>query len=68
VWGGCLLVAQDQITGSLMWSLVIGEKLSLLEEIPDAMGTEGQRSECGSKLPAGEHVVERYQRTEPGGG
>ena len=66
--GGCPLVAQDEITGSLMWSLVIGEMPSLLEGIPDAMGTEGQVSGCGSKVPAGEDVVVRYQRTEPGGG
>ena len=63
-----LPVTQDEITGSLMSSLVIGEKPSLLEGIPDAMGTEGQGSGCGSKVPAGEDVAVRYQRTEQGGG
>jgi len=51
-----------------MWSLVIGEKPSLLEGIPDAIGTKGQGSGWGSKVPAGEDEVVRYQRTEPGGG
>jgi len=51
-----------------MWSLVRGEKPSLLEGIADAMGTEGQGSGCGSKVPAGEDVAVRCQRREPGGG
>jgi len=53
-WGVRLPVTQGEITGSLMWSLVIGEKPSLLEGIPDAMGTEGRYGGCGSKVPAGE--------------
>jgi len=69
-WSGGvrLPVTQDEITGSLMWSIVIGEKPSLLEGIPDAMGTKGRYAGCGSKVPAGEDVAVRCQRTEPGGG
>jgi len=40
MWGGGRLSeTQDEITGLLMWSLVIGEKPSLLQGIPETMGT-----------------------------
>ena len=59
--GGRLPETQDEITGLLMWSLVIVEKPSLLQGIPVTMGTEGQGSRCGSKVPAEEDLVVRYQ-------